>query len=110
MDRNEVLYIYENDYEVRKKISNGLLIHPSFGRVVISTGGHENLRCKLPLREVRNRNSVSSNNNGKNNKKKGRISSSFNSFGISASVPRIVLRVWWNSHEKDDGEHTCSEK
>ena len=59
----------KKNYKVRKKISNGLLIHPSFGRVdiVISTGGNENLRCKLPLREIMPSTSSSINDNNNNN-------------------------------------------
>lgn len=35
----------------RSKIENGLVIDGSEGRVVVSTGGLENRRCRLPIRE-----------------------------------------------------------
>ena len=110
---NEILFINEKDYKVRKKISNGLLIHPSFGRVVISTGGNENLRCKLPLREIIPSTSSSNNDNNNNNRRKRRSSSSYyygtNSYSISATTPRVVLRIWWSmKRDSNHDDDSCS--
>ncbi|CAJ1962403.1 unnamed protein product [Cylindrotheca closterium] len=49
------LYVDEEDSTLgsnrRSKIQRGLVIDGSEGRVVVSTGGLENKRCRLPLRE-----------------------------------------------------------
>ena len=43
----QVLYVDEQPHPTRK-VRRGLLIDGSRGRVVVSTGGQENLRCRLP--------------------------------------------------------------
>ena len=49
------LYVDDDDTTLgskrRSKIKRGLVIDGSEGRVIVSTGGLENKRCRLPIRE-----------------------------------------------------------
>lgn len=47
------LYVddHKSNNNARKKIQKGVTVDGSRGRVVVSTGGLENRRCRLPVRE-----------------------------------------------------------
>jgi len=47
------LYVdnHESNTNPGKKIQRGIVVDGSRGRVIVSTGGDDNLRCRLPMRE-----------------------------------------------------------